>query len=241
MRLHLSAFLSGAALIVHATSLFAQSSARTSFTADFGFVSATGNTRLATLNFNEKVTHTVRSWVLTQTAGYVYGKTNGVASANQLRTSLRGDHAFLKGVAVFAGASYERNTFAGFDRRTDEFLGLAWKALAAARDTLSIDAGGVLTQESLVDGTDRNYPAGRLAGAFKHSFGGASYFTQLAEYLPNFQSSGEYRLNAESSLVAPVSSHLGVKVAYTVRFDSEPPLGFGKTDRVLTTGLQITY
>ncbi|HET9423798.1 MAG TPA: DUF481 domain-containing protein [Gemmatimonadaceae bacterium] len=228
-------------LSAHAGLAAAQAPARTAFTADFGFVSATGNTRLATLNFNEKVTHTIRSWVLTQMSGYVYGKTNGVSSANQLRTSLRGDHTFLRNVAVFAGASYERNTFAGFDRRTDEFLGLAWKALAAARDTLSIDAGGVLTQESLVDGTSRDFPAGRLAGAFKHGFGGASYFVQLAEYLPNFQTSGAYRLNTESSLVAPVSKHLGVKVTYNVRYDSKPPVSFGTTDRVLTTGLQVTY
>lgn len=236
-----SRFVASSLIVLAAATSGAQAPSPTAFTADFGFVAANGNTRLATLNFNEKITHTMRSWLLTQTAGYVYGKTNGVSSANQLRTSLRGDHTFLTNVGVFVGASYERNTFAGFDRRTDEFVGIAWKALASARDTLKIDGGGVLTQESLVDGTSRDYPSGRLAGAFKHSFGGASYFAQNGEYLPNFEVSGAYRVNSESSLVAPISKHLGMKLSYVIRYDSRPPAGFGTTDRVLTTGLQVTY
>jgi putative salt-induced outer membrane protein len=142
---------------------------------------------------------------------------------------------------VFAGASFERNTFAGFRRRTDEIAGLSWKALAAAWDTLSVDAGGVLTQESDVDGTDESFPSARVAGNYKHAFTKAAYFQQLAEYLPNLESTGEYRVNTESSVVAPLSSHAGIKVGYVVRFDSDPPVGFGTTDRVLTTGVQVSF
>lgn len=89
--------------------------------------------------------------------------------------------------------------------------------------------------------SSKSFPASRLAGAYKHAFTKAAYFLQLAEYIPDLQNTGEYRVNSESSLVAPLSSHLGVKVGYAVRFNKTPPVGFGTTDRVFTSGVQVSY
>jgi len=231
-----------AAITLIAPTLLAQApAAKTSVTGDLGIVSAGGNTRLRTMNLGDKIVHTAGRWSLTQLAAYVYGETNDVASANQLRGLLRGDYAIENRLAAFVGGSYERNRFAGFTRRTDEILGLSWKALTEPFDSLALDGGGVLTQESDVDGTDKNFPAARLAGNYKHAFTKTSYFQQLAEYLPNLQAHGDYRVNTESSIVAPLSSHAGIKIGYVVRFNSVPPAGFGKTDRILTTGIQVSF
>ena len=158
-----------------------------------------------------------------------------------MRAALRSDYLLHPRLSAFASASYERNTFAGFKRRTDEGAGLSWKVLTLARDSLSADFGGVLTQESHVDGIQESFPAARLAGALKHVFTKAAYFQQLAEYIPNLETHGAYRLNTESSLVAPISSHAGIKIGYVVRYDSRPPTTFGTTDRVLTSGIQVTF
>jgi putative salt-induced outer membrane protein YdiY len=218
-----------------------RANAKTSFTGDFGFVDASGNTRLSTLNVGDKVVRTDGRLALSQLGAYVYGKTKGVESANQLRIAGRSDFAFLPRLATFAGVSFDRNPFAGFKRRTDEIAGLTWKAIVAPSDSLSLDGGGALTQESDLDGTSKSYPAARAAGAYKHNFTKSSYFTQLGEYIPNLKTSGAYRANSESAIVAPLSAHIGIKTAYIVRYDSKPPVTFGTTDRVLTTGIQISY
>ena len=95
----------------------------------------------------------------------------------------------------------------------------------------------MLTQQRSVDGTTKRFPASRLAGAHKHAFTKTAYVLQLAEWIPDLQNSGEYRVNSESSIVAPLSSHLGVKLGYAVRFNKTPPAGFGTTDRVFTSGM----
>jgi putative salt-induced outer membrane protein len=215
--------------------------AKTTFTGDFGFVSATGNTQLSTLSIGDKVVRTDGRLVLSQLAAYVHGETKGVESANQLRIAGRSDFALHPRVSMFAGVNFDRNPFAGFKRRTDEIAGLAWKAIVAPRDSMTIDGGGVLTQESDVDGTSKSYPSARAAGAYKHAFTKSSYFAQLAEYIPNLKTSGAYRVNSESAIVAPLSAHIGIKAAYQVRYDNKPPVTFGTTDRVLTTGIQISY
>jgi putative salt-induced outer membrane protein YdiY len=214
---------------------------KTAFTGDLGFVSATGNTRLTTLSVGEKLIHTNGRWVLTQLAAYVYGKTNAVESANQLRLGARADLAFMPRLGTFAGVTFERNTYAGFNSRTDEFAGLRWLAIVAPMDSMSIDGGGGFTQKDNVDGTSENDPSARVAANYKHLFSKAAYFQQVGEYIPNLGSTGGYRANSESALVAPISTHAGIKMSYTVRHDSKPPATFGKTDRVLTMGVQLTY
>jgi putative salt-induced outer membrane protein len=229
------------AVVITAASAGAQNAPTTAFTGDLAYVSATGNTRLSTLSVGEKVVRTDGRLVLSQLAAYVRGETDGTESANQLRAAGRADVAFNPRLGAFAGVAFERNTFAGFKRRTDEIAGVRWKAIVAPNDSLSLDGGAVLTQQSDVDGTSDSYPSARVAAAYRHTFTKTAYFAQLAEYVPNLETSGAYRMNTESSIVAPVSAHIGIKATYSVRYDSRPPTGFGTTDRVLATGIQISY
>jgi putative salt-induced outer membrane protein len=76
---------------------------------------------------------------------------------------------------------------------------------------------------------------------YKHQFSKLAYFQQFVEYLPNLQTSGSYRFNTESAVIAPISTHVGIKLSYAIRFDSRPQPTFGTTDRLLTTGIQVSY
>ena len=233
--------LAATALAVSATASAQAPKPATTFTGDLGFVSASGNTELTTLNLGEKISHTDGKWALSQLAAYVYGETSKKESANQLRLALRADYAMNPRFGAYAAAQFERNSYAGFNRRTDELLGLLWRAIIAPMDSLGVEAGAVFTQQDNVDGSTESFPSGRAAGNYKHLFSKAAYFQQLVEYLPNLKTSGEYRFNSESALVAPISAHIGVKVGYALRYDSAPPPKFGTTDRVFTTGIQLSY
>jgi putative salt-induced outer membrane protein len=215
--------------------------AKTSFTGDLGFVSATGNTQLTTLSLGERIVHTAGRWSFGQLASFVRGETDHVVTANELRVAGRADFALNPRLSAFGGVSFERNTFAGFKRRTDEIAGMRWKAIVAPQDSLSIDAGGVLTQQLDVDGANKSFPAARLGAAYQHLFTRSAYFAQTVEYVPNLETGGAYRLNGQSSIVAPISAHIGIKASYAIRYDSRPPATFGTTDRLLTTGVQISY
>ena len=213
----------------------------TSFTGDLGFVSASGNTNISTFTVSDKIIHTSGYWMFTQFASYVTGETNNHQTANQLLATERADYAFQPRLSIFAGLAFERNTFAGFTSRMDEILGLSWKAILAPWDSARLDLGGVLTQEKDVDSTSQSYPSARAAFSYKHQFSKLAYFHQFVEYLPNLQTSGSYRFNTETALVAPLSTHVGIKLSYAIRFDSRPQPTFGTTDRLLTTGVQISY
>ena len=54
-------------------------------------------------------------------------------------------------------------------------------------------------------------------------------------------------MNREAAVVAPLSSHVGMKVSHVTRFANKPPLNatgtapLAKTDRILSAGIQVTY
>lgn len=213
----------------------------TKITADLGYVQASGNSTVTTTSFGQKLTQQRARLGLEQTFNFIYGEQNGVVNTNFLRGALRADFKLGGRLSTFATVAYDRNRFAGIKRRFEENLGLAYKAIDAVRDTLRIEAGFSVTQQTSVDGTVNDFPAGRAAAAYKHAFSASTYFAQAAEFIPNFKEPEDYRVNAESAIVAPVSARVNLKVAYLIRYDNLPEPTFKATDRVFTTGVQITF
>jgi len=219
----------------------------TELSGDLGLVSVTGNTSVTTFNVNEKYIRRLDRWQFQQDLGSVYGKTAGVESSNLLRAGLRADYSLADHFALYGLTTYDRNKFAGIKARYAEGAGGVAKILATDIDQFNVEAGYQLTQQQNLVGPDHNFSALRLASSWKHSFTKASYFFEGVEYLPDLQDSQDYRINSETDVVAPLSSHVGMKFAYVIRFANAPPLNasgtalLGKTDRILSAGIQITY
>ena len=231
-------------LLVLAVAAEAQNAAPavvTKATADLGFVQTSGNTQVTTLNFGEKLTQQRSRLTLQQGFAIVYGKQRDSVITSYIGANLRGDFKLDKLFAVFAGVGFDRNTFAGIKRRLEQQVGLQARVFAGAADTLRVEGGGSLTQQLGTDGIRQDFPAARAAAAWRHGFTPAAYFQQNVEFIPNLKTTEDWRFNSESSVVAPVSSNIGLKLSYVIRFDNLPQPGFSETDKIFTTGIQITF
>jgi putative salt-induced outer membrane protein len=213
----------------------------TKFAADLGYVTTSGNTQVTTMNLGEKLTRERGRLTLQQGFAIVYGKQRDTVNVNSLRTNLRGDYKIDRLLALFVGGSYDRNTFAGVERRFEEQIGVQARVLAAARDTVRVEGGGSFTQQLGTDGRKQDFPAARGAAAWRHAFTAATYFQQNLEFIPNLKENEDWRVNTESSLIAPLSARIGLKLSYVIRFDNLPEPGFATTDKLFTTGIQLTF
>jgi putative salt-induced outer membrane protein YdiY len=231
--------------LLHALPLVAQDAPKKplALTASVSFVDAAGNTDVTTLSGDQRLEYapTGSEWTLSEFVALVYGRTDGVTSANSLKLGGRADRAVTDRLSVFGGGSFERNRFAGIARRFEEIAGLAYLIVNGPRDRLSAELGASLNQQRSIDGTDDAFVAARVAGTYRHLFTEHAWVQQLAEFLPNLETGADRRINTETSLVAPLSERFAVKVAYTIRFDNLPEPGFVKTDRILSSGLQVTF
>lgn len=238
----------------------AQDAARpktTSFTADFGFVSASGNTSVTTFNVGDKLVLNTpdKKVIFTQTFNAVRSEADGVKNAENFRGQLRLEYGLSQTVYLYGLTGWERNVPAGVSRRFEESVGLTWKAVAAPQDELTVEAGVSQFQQRNTSAPvglsrDDNYTAGRFGASYKHTFNKATFLTQLVELIPNFEDGDDFRINSESAIVAPISTNLGLKLAYAIRYDNLPnllpdpnPTGarLEKTDRFLTAGITISY
>lgn len=228
----------------------------TSITADVGFVNASGNTSVTTLNVGDKfVAQTADKRVIfSQIFTAVRSRADGTTNAENFRGQLRMDYGLGGRLYLFGLTGWDRNVPAGVRRRFEETIGLAIKAVTLPNDELNLEVGLSLFQQRNVVATspgvfDDNFKAGRAAGFYKHTITKASFLTQSLELIPNFDDSKDFRLNSESALIAPISTNIGLKLGYIVRYDNLPGLKAGtttgerlkKTDRFLTAGITASY
>ena len=208
---------------------------------DLGLVSTAGNTSVRTLNAAEQLVVRPGAWTFTQTFAIVNGYTSGVESANNLKVGLRADRTVIDGLRVYALGTFYRNRFAGIARQFEEDVGLAYSILAGPKHVLDVEVGSGQNQQAGSDGSKRSYWTSRVAAHYKYSFATAAYAEQKVELISDLQGLDNELLNTETSLAAPLSTHVALKLGYTVRFASQPQPGFKKTDTVLSAGLQLQY
>jgi putative salt-induced outer membrane protein len=212
------------------------------FTADAGFVNTTGNTEITSVNLGNKIEATSNGWKFTQTGGVVYGKNDGEVNTSLWLASLRGARDLSPRVALFVVTEFDRNTFAGISSRYAPQVGLAAKLVDGAKDKLRAEVGGGYTwQNAVAVGQSVEFAAGRGAVIYGRQLGPKATFAQLLEFLPNFKTGDDLRINSETAFTAPLATGVAMKVGYVIRYDGLPEAGFRKTDRILTTGVQLAF
>ena len=213
--------------------------AKKTLTLDAGLVHASGNSEFMSANFGEKATWSKNRWSIAQNAKVIYGETDGARTTESYDADLRVQRELSPRLGVYAFVAYQRDPFAALASRWSGGPGVAVGLVRAARDTLGIE--GALTQQSerTTAPLERSFSATRTAALFKHMFTSNAFFTQSLEWIANLETSEDYRLNSESALVAPLSSKIGLRVSYLIRYDNRPEPTFEKTDKILTTGIQV--
>jgi putative salt-induced outer membrane protein YdiY len=208
----------------------------------FGFVNAAGNTDVTTLNIGEGLSYSpVKVLRLAQSIAIVYGRTNGVESASLWQGNLRIDRDLGNRWGTYALFEVDRNTFASIDRRFQEGIGALYHPIRTATDTLGAELGLGLVEQRSTNDSSMIQPIGRAAGSYRHIFAPKAYGEEFLEILPDLQEGRAFRINSATNLVSPLFGNLALKASYVINFDNNPQPGRRKTDRYLTTGVQLSF
>ena len=215
---------------------------RAEFSSDLSFVSTSGNTRITTSGFSEKfIIRPGWRWTFTQSAGVVYGRSNGDVNAENYRAAFHGEMAFSARTGLYALGGFERNVFRGIAARYESSVGLSALLWVGIKDELKFEAGLARISQRPTAGQIERFFSARINSVYRYNFRPSTYFEQAAEILPNLRDRQDLRINARTALVAPISAHIGLKMSYLVQWDNEPQPTFRKTDTTLQTGLQLTF
>ncbi|MBA2686048.1 MAG: DUF481 domain-containing protein [Gemmatimonadaceae bacterium] len=209
---------------------------------DFGFVNAAGNTEVTTLNVGEQLQYAPNKQLhFAQGLAIVYGRTDGVESASLWQGNLRGDRDLGNRWGAYALLEFDRNTFASIDRRFQEGIGALYHPIRTKTDTLSAELGVGLVEQRSTSNSSVTQPIARIAGSYRRSFAPKAYGEEQLEILPDLSVGRELRINSATTVVAPLFKSVALKASYVVNFDNDPEPGRRKTDRFLTTGVQLSF
>jgi len=208
---------------------------------DLGLVAASGNTDLTTFSFGEKIEYVKGKWTIAQGARMVYGETNSVESANEYAVYVQPNYQLSARWKGYVLGSWDRNTFIGIAQRFQEGVGLSFEAIAGPKHHLAIDGGFSFFQQDFTSGVTSSFPTARGQVAYKYDFTPKAYLKNTFVYLPNLEDGADYRINNELALVAPVAGPIALKASYVLQYQNAPQPGFGTTDNLYTTGLQVTF
>ncbi|MES2304942.1 MAG: DUF481 domain-containing protein [Gemmatimonadota bacterium] len=212
------------------------------FLTDLGYVSTAGNSSVQTLNVGDRISVKSGQVTISQSFAVVHGRSKGLVVTSLWRAGLRADLAFQPTFGVYASVNYERNVFAGLNSRIGNTVGVTAQLVKSTKDKFSIEGGISLTSQRGIAGKTRDldFLGGRAASAYSHQLSNRAMVSQVVELLPNFRQSADLRINTESLMTAPLTKQVSVRLSYVVRYDGLPEPGFLSTDRLFTSGIQVS-
>lgn len=177
----------------------------------------------------------------------LYGKTQGVESANLWRLGGRYDHDISARVFGFGGLDLERDKIANLQRRVAPAVGLGYHVIKNPTTTFDVFGGVGYVQDSyyrpvLIAGKvrdDYGRPELLLGEESTHKLTDTTSFRQRFVLYPNLDDTGEYRAVFDTGLAVAMSSRMSLTVSLVNRYNSDPGPGVKKNDLLFLTGINV--
>ena len=143
---------------------------------------------------------------------------------------------------AFGGLAWARDPFAGFDSQTVASAGATYLAVESKRHLLTLDAGLAYTWEDRVPPEeDVNFAGGLLGLSWEWTLSKNSKLVERLVFLPNFDDSGDWRLNSMTALEAAVNSWLALRLGYEIRHRNQPIGDADSTDTTSTASVVFNF
>lgn len=203
-----------------------------------GYLAASGNSETVNSNGNLVLGWELIDWRHSVAAAAIYAEDENETTAENYRFGYKADRKLDERNYVFGTASWEQDEFSGYESRLTEAVGYGRRILDTGTHTLELEIGVGARQTELITGEERDETIGRLAGDYLWKFGEYSQFSQIIVV-----ESGEENTYTESvsSLTAQLVGELDLVLSYTIKRNSEVPLGLENTDTYTSVNVQYTF
>jgi hypothetical protein len=91
-------------------------------------------------------------------------------------------------------------------------------------------------------GTDRNLAGVTTGETFMHKFGSTTVVTEQFYFYPDLTNTGQYRFALDAASVTKINKWLGLQLAISDRYVSNPPIvGTKSNDVIFSTGINFAF
>ena len=216
---------------------------RLSDQAELSFVDTGGNTDVVSLSgknlLKYKLTEKLDGvWTISA----LYGENDGEKIAESYFTELRLDYLFTERFYGSGIAAWDKDEFAGIDSRYLVGPAVGYKFLIGPKHFLLGETGINYIDEEYTDDTGTDFLGGRVYAKYEYAFTEKNRFSQILEYLNNFDDSENYNAYSETAVISALNSYLSLKASYEVKYNNKPvPSTLEDTDTLLALTLVVNF
>jgi putative salt-induced outer membrane protein YdiY len=214
-----------------------------------------GNSKSSSVNINGEAIRLTKNDKTRLYATALYGKNNGVESANLARAGGRYDYDLTPRIFGFGGIDFERDKIANLKFRWAPSVGLGYHVIKTENTTFDVFAGIGYVKDSffdttLINGSNRKSygRAEALMGEEStHKLSSTTSFRQRLVVYPDLNNGGEFRAVFDAGLSVAMSSNLSLTLGLIDRYNSNPgvkpnttpPTEYKKNDVLFVTGIAM--
>lgn len=237
-----------ACLIVTAVWAASTGDARADWTGkgEAGVVLASGNTESRNANAKLEVATTADAWKHAVGLTGVYAQADALTTGQRWEVYEQSDYNFSSRSFWFGAGRYEDDRFSGFDYQATLSTGLGRHFIENERTKLTGTAGVgykiLKTRDTyddtgtilLAEGESDNEAVFRGSVDYSHNLTDTTKL--IDQFLVESGAENTYVQN-DIGIQVKITDVLALAAAYSVRHNTDPPLGFGKTDTLTTLNL----
>ena len=216
---------------------------------ELGYALARGNSDSDNGNLKFDIAHLLNNWIFAFATDALYGKTNGIGTAQRWDAHIQVDYRFTDKMFWWGKLGYEDDRYSGFAYQASAASGLGRVFLQSDSDKLSAQIGagvrrlrleelirddsGAVIQRIRGDSSEDAVASG--AFSYEHDFNAS---TKLLEALSIESGRNNTLLKNALGLQVKMGSALSLAVSYTyIRNSGPPPTILSKTDQLTTVNL----
>lgn len=210
--------------------------AETSGSVEFGYMARSGNSDSSDLNAKFGVKRAYEKWAHSGAASAEFSEENNARTAERYAAGGKTEYRLSAQDYLFVTVDYEADKFGAYESRWTEALGYGRRLINQAQQTLDLELGLGARQAELQTGQSQDDAIARLGLIYAYQFATSASFSN--KFLVESGEENTYLQN-EAALDMPLLENVSLKVAYSVRHNTEVAAGTEKTDSV--TAVNVAY
>ena len=203
-----------------------------------GYLATSGNSDSENMNLNFSGDYYAEVWHHNLTGSAVRASTSDITTAESYGLSWQSNRDIGEKNYLFALAAWDQDEFSAYDVQMREVVGFGRHFIDNEKHTFNGEAGVGYRQADLRDGTEEDETILRLSSDYTFRFSETAEFKQTLAI-----ESGDSNTYTEtvSSLSADVWTDLAVVISYTVKRNSDVPVGIVNRDTFTAVSLEYSF
>jgi putative salt-induced outer membrane protein len=206
--------------------------------ATLGYLATSGNTNNSNLNSGLEVGYTIGDWRHEFIGKAIYAAEDNTTTSEAYEAGLKSERNLSERSFLFGRLNWRKDRFSGYDTQFSQTAGYGRRIIDNDVHKLNAEVGAGARQSELADGRSENETI--LRGDLKYTWALSDNSEFRQNLLFEAGSSNTY-LESVTALSAKLIGNLAFVASYTVKNNSDVPIGTKKTDTYSALSLEYGF